>query len=260
MPTVTRNELCPFCHQKRKRCTCSAKFRNLLWWGLIVAALISFIVARRMGTATHSSTAGPVDIAREESIAKECDQVLRDLVLTHPDRAIRDTLDGLIKSGAILKNYQVARGIAGGTLASVELLNDPDTPEPILRIDPNILLDPQIDRRAKQMFLRHEYVHLRQLIDGRVPRQTFFPRSTDIPWTNDELRSIMIVEWEAYLAEAKFAAREQCLDAIPMISAYQRGPRALAASIASDYLQAANLKPFASTIKAVLDSLALAEQ
>lgn len=257
---MRRNEVCGRCGQKQKRCTCRRRFNRLIPLGIGIIVLIGLaILVMRQPPPPERITTLYDDPGADPHIMALCDSALKGLVQSHPDPAIRDTLDQLIRSGTILKNYQRTQGVAGQPLATLELVRIQDgRVMPTMIFSPDALLDPEFDRRAKQLAVRHEYGHYRQLVRGEAPRETFYARRGNIPWTWGEIRAMLIVEWPVYLDEAQFAKEQGWLDVFPMIAPFRAGPSALAQSIATDYLRSPQLQPFAPLIYTLLDSLASA--
>lgn len=264
-PTKARNDVCPQCGQKRKRCQCARRMRRFLIAGLLVVGAAAVFVGLVLRPASFDlptqPRTGQPDPGENPMVIARCDSVLRDLVQTHPDPVIRDTLNHLIVNGTIYKNYQLSHGLAGLNLGSMQIVRLPDGQEvPVMQFDPNALLDPMIDRRAKQLIIRHEFYHYGQLVRGEVPRHTFYPRRGDASMDWPEARQLLMAEWPAYLVEAKLAADLGWLDAIPLIGNYRAGPRALARALGTDLLQSPTLRPHQARIYALLDSLARAEE
>lgn len=131
-------------------------------------------------------------------------EALRTLVETHPRPEISRDLYRLVDRGEVALNFQDSLTSNAGNFASTILLSSGDRTYLTLAVSPTQLLNGSISHDLQQMIVYHEYIHIRQALDGTVPIWTFIPReATDV--TEEYLRYFLRAETEAYEAECLFA-------------------------------------------------------
>ncbi len=183
-------------------------------FNLILAAIVAVI----MLCASDSSTTWPDPAPRvrlhhrtADSIAADpayqdmarAQEALRVLIQTHPRIEISRDLNRLIEDEVVVLNFQDSLTGDLGLFASTMLLTTEDGSFLTLSVSPTLLLDESRHER-QQLVIYHEYIHLRQALDGTVPAWTFTPRgAADI--TEEYLRYFLAAEMEAYEAECDFA-------------------------------------------------------
>ena len=181
---------------------------------ILVAAVATIVLCASDGSTSqpdstprmriHHRTAASIaaDPALEEMARAQ--EALRLLVQSHPRVEIRRDLNELIEDEVVLLNFQDVLTADHGVFASTMLLPSEDGIILTLAISPTLLLDERESRELQQLVIYHEYIHIRQALDGTVPAWTFAPHgSEDI--TEEYLRYFLAAEVEAYEAECAFA-------------------------------------------------------
>jgi hypothetical protein len=184
----------------------------------------------------HSTTAHLAEPARINTIAS---LELKRLIRSHPHEEIRGYLYRAIEEGTVWLNFQ-AELLIPGTISSTALIDISGKGlTPTLVLNPSELLDTRTSTRKKQLVIYHEYLHLRQLIEKRVPPETFLLRDKNKVMTFEEGKQLFHAELEAYLAECALATVIGAVSEIDLCVAYSRGllemKRVLARSLATTY-------------------------
>lgn len=149
-------------------------------------------------------TADAVAINPDLDEMARAQEALRVLVTTHPAREIREDLNRLIIEERVMLNFQDILTKNAGNFASTTLLSSGDHTYLTLAVSPTMLLDGSTSHDLQQMIIYHEYIHIRQALDGTVPAWTFAPREA-AGITEEYIRYFLAAETEAYEAECLFA-------------------------------------------------------
>ena len=162
------------------------------YWHVILFLLVCAIVAIRLNREpAQTQSALPVEPppvserSQPESespiphrrVAQESDETnirsqeaLRVLVQTHPAEEVRTQLNQWILDGRVWLNFQRDAVNRYGSIAAATYVNTPERGILLtLVVSPELLLDPQQSQAFRQLVIFHEYVHLRQQIQGTFP-------------------------------------------------------------------------------------------
>lgn len=132
--------------------------------------------------------------------------ILKDLVETHPSPQISRDLNRIIVNGDIALNFQPA--MSPGAVATIMWINTPSEGLMLTLVTPaEWLLDPSTSRRLKQLVIFHEYQHLRDQLDERVPREMAFGanEAAMAQLSERQLEIWFESEYRAYAAESELA-------------------------------------------------------
>ncbi len=133
---------------------------------------------------------------------EECEMVLHDLLSHHPHAEVRERFFPLIDSGRISLNFQ--ENVTGtDSLAGIGWAEVDGVDRLVLSINPRLLISDTRSRREKELVLYHEWIHAKQQLEGRFPREPL--RFAPQPLTEDDMRTIFPMEVEAYAAECALA-------------------------------------------------------
>lgn len=133
---------------------------------------------------------------------EECELVLHDLLSHHPHTEVRERFFPLIDTGGISLNFQ--ENVTGtDSLAGIGWAEVDGVDRLVLSINPRLLISDTRSRREKELVLYHEWIHAKQQLEGRFPREPL--RFAPQPLTEDDMRTIFPMEVEAYAAECALA-------------------------------------------------------
>jgi hypothetical protein len=180
-------------------------------------------------SASHAS----YDIPTKKLSNREKELLLIELIASHPHPEIQKDLPKLLKMRKlILRIGEAAQHSAANV--RIEKIN-PYGEVLVLRVWVNLLLSLKISKKFKQLILYHEWIHIKQYLEGRTPRWLISGRGSK-HWTEKEAQIFFEGEIEATIAESKLAISMGVADEAVHYSAYRDGGEAeLRRSLAKDY-------------------------
>ena len=184
------------------------------------------------------------DELEEMSRAQEA---LRVLVQTHPHPDIRGDLNTLIESGQVYLNFQ-EHATGENSIASARFIRTPEGLILALVVSPRLLLDESRSLALKQLIVYHEYIHIRQQLSGSQP--AWLATGFLIENISDEqIRTYIDAEMEAYEAECRFAEQIEATDAFALCQVYStHGVRALRNALADNIAASPNYRSIAGRV------------
>lgn len=154
-------------------------------------------------------------------------EALRILVQTHPHPDIRNDLNHLIESGEVWLNFQEDVLHDSRAVAAVMAISIPGREgfTLTLSVRPSVLLDNSISLGYKQLVIYHEYIHVRQVREGRVSIAIFIPTRPERV-TEAFYREHVPSELEAYERECQLAGNLGIVDQLNLCQEYAQDGRA----------------------------------
>lgn len=245
-----------------------AKRHSVFKHWLLVAAIVSGIITgiclphltiwsfpESLPKSVSLSVERPVPAIRQLT-EKEASLLLQKLVQSHPRREIREDLDSLLASNKVGTNYEaphLVKGMSG--MAAVLTLNDKERGlVHVLSLDPLALQNPRRSVCYKQAVIFHEYWHLRQLFENRIPPRVFSLEGVGPTWTQADIEDFMESETEGYIREALFGREFGCLSELPPPSQeyFKGGVVALRQSLADIYGQMPATAPYKDILQGLV--------
>ena len=176
--------------------------------------------------------------------------VLRQLIQTHPDSEMRESLSHLISSGEVNLNFQDEPGSGTVSIARVLYGTVPEKGTVLFfSFNQTELLNDKISSVFKQLVIYHEWNHIKQQREGRCPKSIYYSRPPGVPLTADFLQKYLEAEFEAYTAECRLAERIKALDLFaPCHTLLERGDLAFREKIAGMYDTVREFAPYHDTL------------
>jgi hypothetical protein len=162
---------------------------------------------------------------------------LKRLVQTHPSPKISRDLNGMIERGDVFLNFQDDMMRTTRGVATVQYINTPSHGLVLtLMVSADALLDPNQTDAFKQLVIYHEYIHIEQQRDGRIPKRQLYARRADVPLTEEEMRFIFKAESEAYEEECRLAVELHMESAFGLCVSYAKeGALGMRLDLAASY-------------------------
>ncbi|MFA6428984.1 MAG: hypothetical protein WCV84_00610 [Patescibacteria group bacterium] len=147
----------------------------------------------------------PADASAVVSVA-EADRVtmleMEQVIRTHPSSELRTRLMEWLRVGRVQLNNESAHTDALGMVAAVLYRETVRGPALTLAVSPVLFFGPQFTRARRQVMVYHEYIHLRQQIDGTIPATELRGTMRD-HLTDTGIRWKLRAEFEAYEEECR---------------------------------------------------------
>lgn len=149
-------------------------------------------------------------------VQKQANQILYDLVQTHPDQKMKGEFNGLMSAKTIFLSYQSDRMPEE---MAVEIASVGGVHRPVLVINPEFLIRPKRqnrmeDKTYKQLVIIHEYAHIENHLSGKVKLQLGSFKEAD---ATSRATNVWASEWFAVTAEWNLAKRIGARNLMPTI-------------------------------------------
>lgn len=239
------------------------------YWVLIfLPIVVIYIVSMNSGglkSASHETAAkaqNATRLASDENDSIELRQsrasmILERLVKTHPSPKINTELKGMIERHEVFLNFEESMLESSHAFATIQFIKTP-THGIILTliVSANGLFDQAISDHFKQLVIYHEYIHVEQLRDGRIPQHQLYARRIDVPVGTSEMRAIFHMESEAYTEECKLAVSLKWEHEFALCESYANGgPAVMRSFLASEYAQLPMYRQHAVLLKSLAVNL-----
>ena len=214
-----RNEVCPRCGQKTKRCTCR-HVRNQSIMAVTVAILVAIFAwatvafTRLEQTMQSTEAAGREGLSSDQLLSETAEQAFHRIVCTHPSPEVRAVCpllrQGIVRFAAdraqTLRRHETV-GPHGFTYISGEQLFIGGS---------QFLTDPSIPDCTRKLVIRHEVQHFMDDQAGKH-RGAWLPEILqDEALVHETLRETLENEWRAGMASRTLAKALHC----PSMQAY----------------------------------------
>lgn len=166
-----------------------------------------------------------------------CMEALRQLFVTHPAEEIRKDFYERIAQGEVVVNFDKELMNNGRDIATLSLIELSGRYVPLLAVNEHDLLSNALPNEAKQLIIYHEYIHYRQLTEGRAPAHTFLlQREGENRLTTEEAVIVMRGEVEAYREECLLAEAQQWTRHVLVCQIFQqKGENGIREMLAENY-------------------------
>jgi len=153
-------------------------------------------------------------------------EALRVLVQNHPAEEVRVRLNAWIMDGRVWLNFQRSALDRYDVIAAAMYVHTPDRGNLLtLVVSPELLLDPTQNQSFKQLVIFHEYVHIRQQIQGTFPPAILMTSFEGRP-SASFIRLWLQAEFEAYEEECQLAVRLNMSNAFEICRVFAESGRA----------------------------------